>query len=118
RSEHLRQRMPHYPASMQDHVARTADEMDAVANQALPDAPDVTEPVLGGLFRRELYKQVPDSKRYGYMRGLWVRKEIYDDIVGSISPQYSDAVLNQVASAARKANSLYKGFKTAWSIPA
>ena len=28
------------------------------------------------------FRQVPDSPRYGRMRGMWVRKEIHNDVVG------------------------------------
>lgn len=30
----------------------------------------------------KLYKQIPDSGRYGRLRGMWVRNEIYDDLMG------------------------------------
>ena len=29
------------------------------------------------------YKQIPDTMRYGLLRGMWVRKEIFDDIMGA-----------------------------------
>jgi hypothetical protein len=28
------------------------------------------------------YKQIPNTARYGRLRGMWVRREIYDDIMG------------------------------------
>lgn len=31
----------------------------------------------------KMYEQVPNSNRYGALRGLWVRREIYDDLVGA-----------------------------------
>lgn len=29
------------------------------------------------------HKQVPDSPRYGRLRGMWVREEIFDDLIGT-----------------------------------
>lgn len=31
----------------------------------------------------KLYKQIPDTRRYGLLRGMWVRREIFDDIMGA-----------------------------------
>lgn len=37
------------------------------------------------------YKQIPDSKRYGMLRGMYVRKEIVDDLLPSMSLIPEDA---------------------------
>lgn len=37
------------------------------------------------------FKQVPSTPRYGAMRGLWVRTEIYDDLVGSVGAVMGDS---------------------------
>lgn len=49
-----------------------ADQMESVGRPAMEE--------LKGAHTD--YKQVPDTPRYGRLRGLWVRKEIYQDIVG------------------------------------
>jgi ADP-Ribosyltransferase in polyvalent proteins len=36
------------------------------------------------------YRRIPDSARYGRLRGLWVRKEIHDDLVGVYSMRPED----------------------------
>lgn len=49
-----------------------AAEMDTAADAALEGMPA----------DRAQYKQIPDTHRYGRLRGLWVRREIYDDLMG------------------------------------
>lgn len=49
-----------------------ARRMAAVADAALDNQKRIPED----------YKQVPDTARYGMLRGMWIRKEIYDDLVG------------------------------------
>lgn len=53
---------------------KMADQMDTLANQAIAK-----------LERADLdgFKQIPDSPRYGALRGLWVREEIFEDMVGA-----------------------------------
>ncbi|MCP5230922.1 MAG: hypothetical protein H6948_02310 [Zoogloeaceae bacterium] len=73
----LRQRAAHYAdAAHRDEALSVAAEMDRVADQALSDANIAVDEVPDG------YKQVPNSARYGAIRGLVVRKEVYDDIIG------------------------------------
>ena len=50
-----------------------ADQMDQTANTALGTIRGVPKD----------FRQMPDSPRYGDLRGLVVRKEIHDDIVGA-----------------------------------
>jgi hypothetical protein len=49
-----------------------ATQMERAANRALEGMPA----------DRKGYKQIPDTARYGRMRGIWVRSEIYDDLMG------------------------------------
>lgn len=52
-----------------------ADKMDSLANAALAAVQrdvDLTD-----------FEQIPDSARYGALRGLYVRKEIHEDLVGA-----------------------------------
>ena len=32
---------------------------------------------------KDKFKQIPDQKRYGELRGAYIRKEIYDDLIGA-----------------------------------
>jgi len=62
-----------------------ADRMDTLANAAI-----------ARLERAELdgFKQIPDTPSYGALRGLWVRNEIYEDLVGAanfIDPNSAEA---------------------------
>jgi hypothetical protein len=51
-----------------------ADGMDTLANTALS--------ALHGA-NLDDFKQMPDTPRYGMLRGMWVRKEIYEDMVSA-----------------------------------
>jgi hypothetical protein len=58
-----------------------ANRMDAVADPAMEalNVEDHTD-----------WKQLPDSPRYGRMRGLYVRKEVHDDLIGVYELQPED----------------------------
>ena len=64
------------------------------------------------------YKKVPNSVRYGAMRGLYLDKRIWDDIVqqGIISSQ--NEVLNSVLRFASKAQKTFKYTHVPMQIPA
>ena len=56
-----------------------------------------------------LYKQMPDSKQYGVLRGAYVRKEIYDDLLyaGNVSDNWFRKIFGQPGKLAK----LTKWFK-------
>lgn len=56
-----------------------------------------------------LYKQVPDQKKYGVLRGSYVRKEIYDDLLyaGNISDNWFRKIFGEPGQISR----LTKWFK-------
>lgn len=67
------------------------------------------------------YKQVPDTQRYGVLRGMWVRREIYDDIMGygqvmSGDPTIIDHILLPNGAGARLTQ-LWKFSKVALNPP-
>lgn len=69
-----------------------------------------------------LYKQIPDSKPYGVLRGSYVRKEIYDDLVSGgqfIDPNsgIAQSILGD-AGYITKATKLWKMSKVALNPPA
>lgn len=72
-ADSLRKRLEFYDSDEAKAKARKiADEMDRVANAAIGDL----------RFDEKQWKQMPNTGRYGRLRGLVVRKEIYDDVVG------------------------------------
>lgn len=64
-----------YPTKEDAAAARAlAAEMEQQAAEGLRALDDVAD--------LDRYRAMPDSPRYGYLRGLLVRKEIYEDLVG------------------------------------
>lgn len=64
-----------------------AEHQDAPIAKKAKDAADAMDkaatPALAGMeYEEKEWKQMPDTPRYGRLRGVVVRKEIYDDIVG------------------------------------
>lgn len=71
-AERLRKQADHYGAEDAKKARAMADRMDTAANKAAGDmVGDFTD-----------YREFPNTAQYGRLRGLWVRKEIYDDLVG------------------------------------
>lgn len=79
---------PHWLASEADRIAQQAVHLEPEqAKQALGIAKamrDQADAALGDLAGQDMkeYKQIPNAKRYGRLRGLFVRREIYDDLMG------------------------------------
>lgn len=59
-------------AGAMEEAAAAPVEKEAAKGLARVDLPPI-----------ENYRQIPDSARYGQLRGLWVRKEIHNDVVGA-----------------------------------
>ena len=72
----LRERAEYYKGQNKADALRVAGEMDILADATLAEAGLQGDAVPDG------YGKVPNSARYGAIRGLVVRQEIYDDIVG------------------------------------
>jgi hypothetical protein len=73
-AERLRNQARHYTVEADANAARArAEKMEALAREALGN-------IHGDVLRD--YQQIPDQPRYGRLRGLYVRREIYDDIMG------------------------------------
>lgn len=69
----------------------------------------------------KLYKQVPDAKQYGSLRGSYIRKEIYDDLISAgdfINPKdnFAKSVLGD-SGAITQATKLWKMSKVALNPP-
>lgn len=85
-----------------------ADRMDALADRAVERLEGVP---------LEDFKQIPDAARYGALRGLWVRKEIYEDLVGAqafIDPKSFEALMDRTAG---KVTRWFKFSKVAANLP-
>ena len=83
--------------------SRQAEELDAYYN----DKYDTNN-----------YQKMPtDATKYGAMAGLWVRKEIYEDIIGSTDINKGEANLFQRIFANPKAVSIYKTLKVPLNPP-
>lgn len=74
-ADRIELQIPHYtdPAAVQKAKQRI-DDMRQLANQTLGAMKAIDHKV---------FKQIPDTRRYGLLRGMWIRKEIFDDIMGA-----------------------------------
>lgn len=110
----IRRQSTHYTEADRAQARQLADKMDDAANAALsaaegPEVPDG-------------YKQMPKSARYGALRGMVVRQEIYDDIVGSMQADIGDKSMAERilgnGGLATKLTQLWKWGKVAANPPA
>jgi len=88
------------------------EDMKRVANE-IQSAIDK----VGEIGSPEGYKRVPDSARYGAMKGLYVKKEIIDDIMGMESLYSNNEFLNSVLSFSTKTSKWFKYTKVPMNIP-
>lgn len=107
----VRKQIPSLPESRRAGATAVADEMRRTADTTLEaqgEFPDT-------------YKQVPDTKRYGAMRGLWIDKGIYDDLLTSVGMQNPDPSWAEqwlgVGGYGTKATQLWKLGKVALNPP-
>lgn len=86
-----------------------ADRMDALADRAkgkLDAGVELTD-----------FKQIPDTARYGMLRGLWIRKEIYEDLVGAqtfIEPKSFEGMVQRTSGKIMRA---FKFSKVSANLP-
>ncbi|MEQ8394974.1 LPD5 domain-containing protein [Thalassobaculum sp.] len=100
----------------------TADAMRAIARNMESAATTAAETQGNGDFNVDDYRKVPDAARYGRMRGLMVRREIYNDLIGAtqwISPDSSNIAQNLLGQGGylTKATQLWKMSKVALNPP-
>ena len=70
--ERIRRQVPHMrDTALRDAASALADKMEAVAAPAIQATGKVPKD----------FRQIPNSNRYGRLKGMWVRKEIHADIV-------------------------------------
>jgi len=101
------------PAGAQAMVDR-ANEMRDVADRAIGSQSEILP---------ENYKRLPDSHRYGALRGAVIQKGIYDDIIGTFvaipvsDKPFMQALLGDERSTIVKANQLWKMMKVTLNVP-
>jgi len=101
------------PAGAQMMVDR-ANEMRDVADRAIGSQSEILP---------ENYKRLPDSHRYGALRGAVIQKGIYDDIIGTFvaipvsEKPFMQALLGDERSTIVKANQLWKMMKVTLNVP-
>lgn len=97
--------------------------LEEEATRALEIATEMEQVALPALdFRNvEGHKQVPDSNRYGRLRGMWVRDEIFDDLIGTSKMiSMDDSLWEQwvgTGGKLSKATALWKVSKVALNPP-
>lgn len=72
-AERLRRQSRHQDEPDRTNALKIADDLDRLADEALGE-------IEGG--EHADYKQIPNTARYGRLRGIHVRREIYDDLMG------------------------------------
>lgn len=70
-AERLRRQARHMDDPEASTARTYAEELDTLADEGL-----------GKVTQHPDYRQIPDTSRYGRLRGIYVRKEIYDDLMG------------------------------------
>lgn len=113
-AQRIRAQSIHYTPENKAEAVELANQMDEVANKSLEDGQASIAP--------DGFKKIPDAPRYGSMRGLIVRAEIYDDIVGTSRIHTGDeSIAEQIlgyGGMATKFTQLWKWSKVAANPPA
>ena len=65
----------------------------------------------------ENFKRLPTTKQYGMMRGVAVRKEIYDDVIGTFTMGDTDNAFSKSIAALEKGTSIWKLMKVPLNPP-
>jgi hypothetical protein len=111
-AERIREQAHAAPEDDRADILALADVYEQVANKAIQN--------IEGAIPKD-FTQMPKSKRYGALAGLVVRKEIYDDIVGTITlfqgePSVAQKILGDGGALARY-TSFWKFMKVAANPP-
>ena len=109
-AKNIRERMLYEPdAGKKAIMERVANQMQALA-----------DPNLNNLVT-ENYKRLPKSNRYGALKGLAVRKEIYDDLIAAggfdPDPSFIDRVFGDKNSSLARGTQFWKMTKTILNPP-
>ena len=116
----------HWMASEADAINERADYFinDPAKQKAMNDlATEMRRLAAPGMKARvpQDYKVIPDSNRYGSLRGMIARKEVYDDIVGTggviNADNWWDRTFGDTNSSLAKATAFWKMTKTTMNPP-
>lgn len=109
----IREQARFYTAQDRSEALKLADKMDEAAQPAIE--------AMGGKIPAD-FRQVPNTPRYGQLRGLLVRKEIHSDLIGAGSIMPADVSPAQwllgYGGVATKVTQLWKMSKVALNPPA
>lgn len=117
-------------ANTMDAVAKLTEQTDPAAAKLMRERADNMRRIAAPEKERqeaialpENYRRLPDSPRYGALRGAIIQKGIYDDIVGSFvsipigDKPYIQGLLGDEQSTLVKINQLWKMSKITLNIP-
>lgn len=117
-------------ANTMDAIAQLTEQTDPDAAKLMRERADNMRRVAAPERSRqeavaipENYKRLPDSPRYGALRGAIIQKGIYDDIVGTFvtipvsEKPFMQALLGDEQSTVVKVNQLWKMMKITLNVP-
>ena len=117
-------------ANTMDAVAKLSEQTDPAAAKLMRERADNMRRIAAPEKERqeaiaipENYQRLPDSPRYGALRGAIIQKGIYDDIIGTFvsipigDKPYIQRVLGDEQSTVVKINQLWKMSKITLNIP-
>lgn len=101
-AKRIRRQAQFYTPQNATKARDVADRMEAAAAKAIE-----------ALGEKDLsaYKQIPDSARYGVLRGLWVRQEIYGDLVGQRAAPAGESAAERLLGEGGLLTGLTRAFK-------
>ena len=89
-----------------------ADEFEALAQPALERTGNADDANVPQGFRR-----IPKTKKYGMLQGVAVRKEIYNDIIGTFTIGDTDNFYNKAIAGMKKGVNIWKTLKVPLNPP-
>ena len=97
-----------------EQMRQKANEYNAIANPAIEK--------LGGKDVMAMdvpkgYRRLPNTKKYGMLKGVAVRNEIYNDVIGSFTMGDTDNWYNRALGAMKKGTSIWKTLKVPLNPP-
>ena len=97
-----------------EQMRQKANEYNAIANPAIEK--------LGGIDVMAMdvpkgFRRLPNTKKYGMLKGVAVRNEIYNDVIGSFTMGDTDNWYNRALGAMKKGTSIWKTLKVPLNPP-
>ena len=114
-ADRLREQATIFENSEPDSAAQMrdkADEFEALALPALERTGNAADANVPQGFRR-----IPKTRKYGMLQGVAVRKEIYNDIIGTFTIGDTDNFYNKSIAAMKKGVNIWKTLKVPLNPP-